>query len=624
MWKNVMLVMWMVVAICDDRFRVLAYSTMRLGVSTTIDYDLADFDEFGNDPGNTDTINFGADLNLNPQNDIGYFDGVEAVYDPTGLKVNGAGSDMEPVSDEDIDGPNASTEDQTQGTLTLTPDNDNNQDAISTVTKSMTSDPDPDYDDAPLSTFITSVQPDTVTQDSTSPSASSLPNEVENGDPNKRLYSRNKQGVSNSIKTNVNGGSSEIPADKSPVEVDNNLSNTVDNAVDDQLGEGSSNIDHLGSSNSTSTLNTEEVSKSDDQAKSNLSPSTGNTKESLSDGSSSDTNEALSTGTYVNTKSDDSSGDSNSDSSGTDESNQTNSNSNLDTGQADDVDNNSDNGNSNNHSSRTNDDLDKDITTAEMKSISTDHINKESVKISKDAGSMETSNDSSLSVCFSDEGKMRKLCHLATSLHEICKLQFSRECSSGQRLKSNMGSSNSKESTGHWSAEEISASGNDAVSMTAETLETFSASYEKASGILEIMNMIQNMCPKLCSMAASVSGQQGSKQEQSHSVATETPDEMDNDTSTEDSVDNDMSADEMDEYTTEASESADIDYTLDDGINSASYNHYSYKIDRSNSFERSSGVTNIYVPDHDISNSVTGQSEIGHKSMTMNQSNESN
>ncbi|KAL4235953.1 hypothetical protein ACF0H5_004341 [Mactra antiquata] len=113
-------------------------------------------------------------------------------------------------------------------------------------------------------------------------------------------------------------------------------------------------------------------------------------------------------------------------------------------------------------------------------------------------------------------------CFLLRSLHSICFSQFSNKCLSGvngirkTKLASHSGSNSlrsfdaSSESadvddpfSDSLEASDGSSSDSSSNSLSLETIENLSASYEKASGIFEVIMLIKEACPSICALAES-------------------------------------------------------------------------------------------------------------------------
>lgn len=140
--------------------------------------------------------------------------------------------------------------------------------------------------------------------------------------------------------------------------------------------------------------------------------------------------------------------------------------------------------------------------------------------------SLRSEND--LSDCFVSPNENGKYCHLLRSLYNICKMQFKQECmpdlGESQQSKIDKVTSDSKSlnpgsvsDTSSESAEDpfpdsldssasggsFSSSSSKPESMSLESVENLSASFEKTSGIFEVISLIRDACQSICALAES-------------------------------------------------------------------------------------------------------------------------
>lgn len=589
---------------------VMGYSTLEPGFSTTIDYDLADFDEFGIDPGAADTINFATDagqgLELGyPNTGLSEYSSFGTGFDSMDMRLTG-----DALSDEDMDAVETSTDDGTldaQG-MTQTRDNNDNQDDIISTT--------PDVDDQDNQDDISStVSTPSSTIDSTSfnemTTADSIANNGKNdvSNQNMRTSSVPKKKLSDEEKSSADQSKTDL-AEMTSAESFMSASN-IDLSLSYRTNETRSFSGNK-ESRMTSSKNASENNISDSNADTNdidadindqsdistTVDGTSNTN-SLADssgdtGSGSQMSLTLSTGL---TASED--GKTGAYSAKSDQ----NSTENIERNTLSETDrSNQQNSDDSGKSNTTEDDINN------MQTNAADDTEQSSATSDNTADEIRTSETNRLYYCFGEETVTSNVCNIATSLHTICMYQFSNECNQGQKVRNDLSSA---------TAESVKTSGKS--SLTAQSLESISTSSDGTKGILEVMNLIRGVCPSLCKLASTaVLHSDKHVTTVQHNDTSDVPHQgSNNDTSAEDSFDNDVSADDIDDDVNDGntSESIDADYSAVD-MSSGGRSDVSYLLD-----SEISGPTILSVDG--FHKSVQKGSGVSGNTDTFNQSNDS-
>lgn len=558
---------------------VTGYTTARSRQITTIDYDLADLDEFGADPGALDSINFGSDIGYNGDSGFGYSASANNLgpgIDPFGLETGGGGNMyLEPVSDEDIDAAEVSSDNQTPVTLmiSMTPDNDDNIDV--SVSTNITPDPD-NNDNQDDVTDMTSLKTE-YGQTTASPGPLQTSKSLKQNVVTKGLMKEQ------SVKTrtiNRQWSGEAYSANEDGVSYRSNLNQSLENKSINQ--------------------NSKQSPKSATNASDNVDPNE-DIDHDFDNDNSGNTNSAES-GVSVDSQNHLRSNDNNS----TNKDIRSSAVTSADGSQ----DKHSDDTSQENGGSKTGKSIENQLklslkTHTDRKSVTDDGSSSDSSRSSSSSNSM-TEND--IARCFTGGSDIGQMCNVVVSLHSVCTVTFTAECREGTRRASALSAASESGDISRRSADDNSSS----VSSTLDTLKSLSASTDDSSkpGLLDIMNMIRNACPDLCFMATNSAPKNESDNTTRQVNETNRTQNVYKE-SVEDSFDDDLSADDKDDdVNMDSDESVDTDYTIS-GISDFSK---AYKFDISHSDFAD-------VPVKNVNNSVASKSDASANSNTGNNSN---
>ncbi|KAH3867349.1 hypothetical protein DPMN_030476 [Dreissena polymorpha] len=172
--------------------------------------------------------------------------------------------------------------------------------------------------------------------------------------------------------------------------------------------------------------------------------------------------------------------------------------------------------------------------------------NQESVEGSGDTtmkAAARNNKDTELGKCFLPNAEDGDICYLVKSLHSICSTQFTSECNH-QTENQESAERNEAESSSDSSTE----AGNQSVerSLSVDDVKSLSESLERSVGILQLIDLIRGVCPSLCRIASAEANARKSSGTQGieSSMADQNGAEYDNE-SDEDSHDVDDSREEM-------------------------------------------------------------------------------